>query len=306
MAGALHYRLFGWRLSSEVPLPELLPFPPDDARAVDIEVRIGPVPPLGPQATIFSPAIQFDADSLRLEIPGVCRYRLDGGSTLTLDAEGPVTGDDVRVFLLGTMFSALCMRRGMLPLHASAVEIGGRALLISGASGAGKSTLAGALAARGHRLISDDVCLLQFGGAGPTRIWPSFPRLKLWQDSAIELGVETGHLPRVRAPFEKYQVPSPAFRQEPIPPGHMVLLHRTELPAHRGSRRLGSLEAMARDDIVHRHRLALALGLRQLMFKGLAALMREIPVTEWIRGDDFAALPALVLDMEGLAGAGAT
>ncbi|MET0270309.1 MAG: HprK-related kinase A, partial [Sphingomonas sp.] len=54
---------------------------------------------------------------------------------------------------------ALGARRWLL-LHASCVERGGRALLMSGHSGAGKSTLSALLGERGWRLLGDEFVLL--------------------------------------------------------------------------------------------------------------------------------------------------
>lgn len=59
--------------------------------------------------------------------------------------------------LLGSM---LGLRPTWFTLHAAAVEIDHRLVLIAGANMAGKSTLATALAARGHRLWSDDRVLI--------------------------------------------------------------------------------------------------------------------------------------------------
>jgi hypothetical protein len=42
-------------------------------------------------------------------------------------------------------------------LHAAAIEVNGRALVLCGASGAGKTTLTLALAARGYRLLTEEV-----------------------------------------------------------------------------------------------------------------------------------------------------
>ena len=53
-----------------------------------------------------------------------------------------------------------------MPAHqASAVAIGGRAVLIEGPPGIGKSSLALALIDRGARLIGDDAVLLEANGA---------------------------------------------------------------------------------------------------------------------------------------------
>ena len=46
-------------------------------------------------------------------------------------------------------------------IHAGAVAIGGRAVLIAGASGSGKSDLALRLIDRGARLVSDDYTLIE-------------------------------------------------------------------------------------------------------------------------------------------------
>lgn len=50
--------------------------------------------------------------------------------------------------------------RGALPLHASAVEIDGRAILLAGSPGAGKSTLTAQLLRLDARLIGDDLTVL--------------------------------------------------------------------------------------------------------------------------------------------------
>jgi len=48
-------------------------------------------------------------------------------------------------------------------LHASGVELNGRAALFLGSSGAGKSTLAAALVQRGYPLVTDDFCVINSG-----------------------------------------------------------------------------------------------------------------------------------------------
>ncbi len=75
---------------------------------------------------------------------------------------------------------ALGWRRHLL-LHASAVEKGGKALIMTGASGSGKSTLAAMLGCRGWRFMADEFVLLDLvtGEAVP------FPRLISLKNEAI-------------------------------------------------------------------------------------------------------------------------
>lgn len=86
---------------------------------------------------------------------------------------------------------ALGERRYLL-LHASAVEKGGRALLMTGASGAGKSTLAALLSTRGWRLMGDEFALLD----PATGLVHAFPRLVSLKNASV--GVMQAAMPTAR------------------------------------------------------------------------------------------------------------
>jgi hypothetical protein len=75
--------------------------------------------------------------------------------------------------------------RGLLPFHASAVEIDGSAVLVSGSGGAGKSTLTAGLVDQGARFISDDLSVVGWSdAAGGYVVYPGRPTLRLYPTTA--------------------------------------------------------------------------------------------------------------------------
>lgn len=289
------YSVFGWHIRSGLPIPDLLPWQ-SEGRDADVTIEVGPVPPVTPDLTSFSPAVQIGPAGVRVSIPAVADYWVEAGKRIIVDPSLPLDAPDIRVFLLGTVLAVLCFQRGVLPLHASAVDIGGRVLLISGMSGAGKSTLAAALSARGYRLLSDDLCALEVREGQPLRVLPAFPRVKLWRDSAERLHVAFAGLERSREELEKYHVPlaEELFQPTALPPAHVILLEIERKPEEHPPRRLVGVQALRRHDLVHRWRLGKALGYQALIFQAMARLINAVPVMEVTRSDDLADLPALV------------
>lgn len=288
-------QLLGWRVRSAVPLPDVLDWAGDD-RAPEIEIRLGAGLSAGQDWRRFSPAVWIGpAGEVVLRIPNVAAYLVEDASRVVVEPFLPVDAPDIRAFLLGTVLAVLCFKRGTLPLHASAVEIAGGAVLLAGNSGLGKSSLAAELHRRGARLLSDDLCALDFQGRDSPLIRPAFPRLKLWQDSAAHLGLPTDDAEQSRAELQKFHIPVPAARfcAESVPIALLVTLGRLSLPGPVQTTRLQGLAAMQQRHVVHRWRLGEALGHGPLIFHGLAALARKVPVVQLTRYDDLAGLSAL-------------
>ncbi|MFL6721466.1 MAG: HPr kinase/phosphorylase [Sphingomonas sp.] len=190
MTEASDYDVFGLRVRSEIPLPEL--FPAADGGEPSVTICVGPVP----EANGSEGALNAVNGALVLVIPNVARFRIEQGSRITVEAVQDVPGRNIRLFLLGSAFGALLHQRGLLPLHANAVEIGGKAVAFMGESGAGKSTLAAWFHDRGYRVIADDVCVIGFDEAGRPYAAPGLPRLRLWAEALELMGRDFGSYPR--------------------------------------------------------------------------------------------------------------
>ena len=87
-----------------------------------------------------------------------------------------------------TVTALLLAWRGDLPLHACAVEIAGKTILLCGPSGAGKSTLCATLVADGARLLSDDLTVIRPAIAGQAAVvLPGRPGIRLFSAIADQL-----------------------------------------------------------------------------------------------------------------------
>lgn len=205
------YRVFGLDVQAEIALPELAAAPDAAAldRTTDVTIRIGDAP-RPPGAVAIAEGVAADAGRFWMDVPDVARIVVRSGREIVVD---PVPGADalvIRAFLLGSALGALLHQRGLLPLHASAVRMGGGAVAFLGASGAGKSTIALHLAdrgvGRGHATLSDDICALEIVD-GATLLHPGPRRMKLWPGSLAATGRDPVGLAPVLPMLDKYQLP---------------------------------------------------------------------------------------------------
>lgn len=296
------YLLCGWRVRSELPLPELLPWSGDAKAAVSVTVCSGELPDRLENAV--NPANHLmtvgpDGDVL-LHIPGLVKILAVGGHSLTVHILRP--GDPGwRLYLLGAALAYLCHQRGLLPLHAATLVVGGKAIAIAGPSGYGKSTLALALSRRGHLLLSDDVTVLSPATekGGKPLILPAYPRLKLWRDSIENFGEEPESFRRVREGLDKFDLCGLGdFDPTPRPLDGVMLLGKGEVAALTAVPKPLAMVQLFRQ--ISRMKTAHCMGRRPQLFAEAGAIAGAVPVWQLTRSADFADLPALVALVEGL------
>lgn len=125
----------------------------------------------------------------------------DGAEVRILWPEAMPLSDAV-TYLSGPILGFILRLRGVTCLHGSAVETGGRALILIGPSGAGKSTTAAALCRLGCRLVSENAVAVLSAGE-QFRTCPGYPRFNLWPDSSDLLFGSADLLPRISPEWEK-------------------------------------------------------------------------------------------------------
>lgn len=192
------YQAFGLGITSAVPLPELLA----GSGTADVEIHRGAPLPRNSLPRRSSAETMVGPTEWRLTYDDVGVLSVRDGRRIELAPLRGASPRSVRLTLLGPAMAVLLHQRGFLVLHASVVEVAGRAVAFLGDSGAGKSTLAAALHARGHRLVADDIAAVRIGPEGP-EVYAGFPQLKLWPDTLTALGRDAAALRRVEPGFEK-------------------------------------------------------------------------------------------------------
>ena len=200
------YTAFGLSIASQIGLPELAEG--ETTGAADVEICFGAVEAVLDGGREVEPGVTATADALVLDY-APARYLIRGGRQIVIAPKAGSSDRDIRSYLLGSAIGAICHQRGLLPLHANAVEVDGRAIAFAGPSGAGKSTLAAYFRNSGRRLLCDDVCVISFNSAGQPLAWPGIPRIKLWSDALAAFGRDVGDLERVYDGEDKFSLPFP-------------------------------------------------------------------------------------------------
>jgi hypothetical protein len=198
------FRLGGLAIGSELPLPGL---PEVEARSIDVSIRIGEAPSMLSDAIEIEAGCLANADEYLHTVPGVAVFYLRGGCDIIVQPLDFSRLGEIRSFLHSVIFAVMFFRRGLLPLHASAVKVQGRVFAFMGMSGAGKSSLAAYLGRRGYQVIADDLTLLNRTKNGITKVTPCAPWLKLWQDALDGFGMPREGLNPVAGKHTKYLLP---------------------------------------------------------------------------------------------------
>lgn len=276
------YQLCGWRVRSALALPDLLPWAGLETTPVDLTISLGPVPRLTGPLFFNGPLLQSEMDgTCRFSVPGIATYRVDPvGTAITLE---PILAEDdpaIRAFLLGTVFALVCQRRGVVPLHACSIRLetpnGPAAIAVAAISGTGKSTLAAEFRAQGCAVLADDVTVVDAEGMAI----PTFPRLKLWNDTLRHLGQDTENLERVRQGMNKFSLPLRAeFATEPLPLVAVYHLSRVQNQRHASLERLRGLPAtLSLIQAVYQDRALMLTSSKRAEFAGaVTAVAARIP-----------------------------
>jgi hypothetical protein len=192
------YRFAGLTLACDFALPELPSAPPRCRSALSITAGRRRVRDAGhdwrhrwrlPGGRVWMRLARAD-DAHVIQFPGLAEFRITPQSIACHPRLG-VPRSTIRHLLLDQVLPATLASAARLVLHASAVEIRGRAVGFVGPAGAGKSTIAAALVRRGATTLTDDALVIDARRSRPLAV-PAYPGLRLWPDSRAIVGASAG------------------------------------------------------------------------------------------------------------------
>lgn len=239
------YSVYGLHVSSNLPLPGLVPSP--GTVVAETRISLGDMPPAMRESLADSPQVRYvDSESVANGEPVLRVWKLAGGAffrfrywdgpEFIVDRAGAgiwatwpssASVSDTAIYLLGPILGFVLRLRGVNCLHASAVAFSGRAVAMLGPPGAGKSTIAAAFAARGFPVLSDDIVALEDQGDA-FLVQPGYPRVNLWPDSVRALYGAPDKLPRIPANWGKHFLDLTKdgyrFQQVPLPLAAIYIL----------------------------------------------------------------------------------
>lgn len=215
------YTIYGLKLRSDI---EFLQLVPDDSdKEPDIFITAGEIP-----ADILAHDEESTCDfgeNRSWLINRTMRMVITNGNTITYSLKPGKNEIYLRAYILGYGLSMLCLQRGIMTIHCSALVIDGKAYLIAGESGSGKSTITGILLKDNNLFLADDVTAVAPDSTGTVYVQPAFPYQKLCRDAALNQGHALDELIYVDEDKDKFLVPcKDIFCHDKMPLGGLIYL----------------------------------------------------------------------------------
>jgi len=154
---------------------------------------------------------------------------ISDGNNIVVNPHTGLEENFLRLFILGYALAILLHQRGMLVLHANAVNMFDGAVVFLGTRGKGKSTTSLTLHKNGYKLLSDDVLSINVTNDFPIA-YPSFPRIKLWPEVIRNLNENPELMPKISSNTEKrsYYV-FKDFSNNPLPLKAIYIIERDNI-----------------------------------------------------------------------------
>jgi len=141
--------------------------------------------------------------------------------------------------------------------------------------------------------MADDITVISLEEEHPL-ITPSFPGMKIWEDSLMELGKDPGNLNPIRADLKKYLMPVKNYRTESVEAERIFMLatHNREAFEIRDVKGIEKFNLLKNNTYFFRGMNKT--GILQHHFALCNTLAQAVPVTQVIRPNNGFRIPELI------------
>jgi hypothetical protein len=297
MTDHFNYTISGLHLRSDLELPELPPAPAT-AKQAKVSLTLGETPSALDKPISRGVLYEAAPSQFLLNMPQVARYWVRGGEQIVVTPQAGSLPEEVRLFLLGTVWAALLHQRGLLVLHASGILTPQGAVLLMGRSSAGKSSLAAAFYQRGYPVLGDDTIAVDVVAGQPV-VYPAFAQLRLWPDMLRELGIAPEDTLPLRPKLPKRILPASQGFSPAAQPLRAIYLLGTDLASEL---KLEKMQGMSRFSTLlnntFREKFLSGLGVRPQHFQKVSQVAQKTPVALLVRARQGAQFEKLVEAVE--------
>ncbi|MGH1427523.1 MAG: hypothetical protein ACRBEE_06250 [Arenicella sp.] len=146
---------------------------------------------------------QASTNNCWIDIEEIAIFHIQNGNTIEIKPHPNAPEQSILLYLFGSIMAVCLYQRGLLVLHANAIEIGGTAVLLAGDSGVGKSTTAAIFHQKGFNVLSDDIVVVNTDA----KAMGGFPQIKLFQSTLDQLNISSKNLTPISAQKGKFSFP---------------------------------------------------------------------------------------------------
>lgn len=253
--------------------------------AAEMRVTYGAVPRKTLGQPLPETSWQLSGDEFLLRGEGEHYFHYLKGRGITVERGPGADIEEELLWLNGSVYAAVASINGLLPIHASAVAVDGRAFAFTAPAGGGKSTLVAALGKLGLPMFCDDTLVLDLSDPDRIVCLPGHKRLKLRRDAVALTGAQPQE-PVSKTVDKLYAMPPAGEVGAALPLGELIFLEEGDevsIEPVAGAERFVRIE----DDHQSAWLFAGARALdRQAQFNHRARLARQIPMARFVRPID--------------------
>jgi hypothetical protein len=221
-----------------------------------------------------------------MNVEGVASFYASRGNYVSMVVDPKATNANIELYLNGSVYGAILHQRKIMPMHGSCFVFNNKGIMLCGESGAGKSSLTASFVLDRNEFLTDDVTPILFSNGKPL-IWTMSDRIKLWEDSLIQLNENKEKLVRIDPETEKFYYPLKSYKDSTFILNHIFLIEIHDksdilFQEIKGAEKVTAL----RNEI---YRLEYLQGMREnevFYFNNLVKISKTIKITKLLRPKD--------------------